>query len=214
MSIDSKSLVTAWLRTVELVKLKITNISFYEALEHSIPLAVDGETLVIGMQSQYGSEAGHFARVEYKAAVENAFEEVTGLTCKLRVVEGETVQDWEIIKQRDAKVAVARETTYVKRDIEAADSQNWDSLYEYAAKAFSATHSRQLPQNKSRYLTDMLYVLSDAMIQLNPDPEDDHTQRMIAKVIDRVAHNADVSGTIVALELERLLAWQRQQSAG
>ncbi len=211
MTMDVQTLRAEWVKTVDLVKLRINNLSFYAALEHAIPLAVDGDTLVLGMSTQHGADAGHFARPEHKNAVETAFAEVVGKKFKLRLIEGETTQDWEIIKSRDAKVAVVRETTYVKRDIESVDTQNWDSMYEYAAKAFSATQMRQLPQHKSRYLTEMLYALCDAMVQLNPDPADDHAQRLIAKVIDRVGHNAEVPPTMVALELERLLAWQRQQ---
>ncbi len=211
MTMDVQNFQAAWTKTVDLVKLRINNLSFYEALEHAIPLTVDGDTLVLGMATQHGADAGHFARPEHKNAVETAFAEIVGKKYKLRLIEGETIQDWEIVKARDAKVAVVRETTYVKRDVESVDTQNWDSMYEYAAKAFSAITMRQLPQNKARYLTEMLYALCDAMTQLNPDPADEHAQRLIAKVIDRVAHNSDVPGTMVALELERLLAWQRQQ---
>jgi hypothetical protein len=35
---------------------------------------------------------------------------------------------------------------------------------------------------------------------------------MLARVIEKVASNAEVPGSLVALELERLRAWQRQNA--
>jgi hypothetical protein len=51
------------------------------------------------------------------------------------------------------------------------------------------------------------------MNQLYPDQPDEATERLLARVLEKVGANADVPASLVALELERLRSWQRQ-SAG
>jgi hypothetical protein len=59
----------------------------------------------------------------------------------------------------------------------------------------------------------MLYALSDNMDRLMPEEPDEASERMLARVIDRVAGNAEVPATMVAMELERLRAWQKQNAS-
>ena len=210
MSTDTTQLYQIWGSAVDQIKHKINNISFWEALEHAIPVALEGDLLVIGLPPEAGADAGHFGRPEHRNAIETALSGIIGRKISFRLIDGYTLADWESTKKRDERVAALRDTTYEKRDVEAAQTQNWDVLYEYAARAYSTVQYRQLPQGKARYLTDMLYVMSDAVSQLALDVNDELGQRQLARTIDRVANNADIAPTLVALELERLRAWQKQ----
>ena len=210
MPTENTSVLEIWAKTVDQIKLKINNISFWEALEHTVPIALEGDVLVIGLPPTAGSDAGHFARAEHRNAIDTAISQFAGRKISFRLIDGHTPADWEATKVRDQRAAALREDTYEKRDVESAQTQNWDVLYEYAARAYSSVQFRQLPQGKARYLTDMLYVMSDAVTQLSLDPTDELANRQLARTIDRVAHNADVPPTLVALELERLRAWQKQ----
>ena len=44
------------------------------------------------------------------------------------------------------------------------------------------------------------------------DAPDETAERQYARVLERVASNADVSATIVAMEVERLRAWRQPQT--
>src|SRR2546425_980675 len=80
------------------------------------------------------------------------------------------------------------------------ESQSWDALHDYLARTWSATKMRQLPQIKARFLTDMLYVVCDAMDKLYVEPADEQTERHLARIIDKVAGSAEVPPALVALE--------------
>ncbi|MEP6755869.1 MAG: hypothetical protein ABJA67_10235 [Chthonomonadales bacterium] len=210
MSTENGSANEIWAQTVDQVKRKVNNISFWEALEHTVPVTLEGDVLVLGLPPNAGGDAGHFARAEHRNAIDVAASQFAGRKISFRLIDGCTLGDWEATKVRDQRAAAARETTYVKRDSESAQTQNWEVLYEYAARCYSNVQFRNLPQGKARYLTDMLYVMSDAVTQLNLDPTDEYGNRQLARTIDRVAHNAEVPPALVALELERLRAWQKQ----
>jgi hypothetical protein len=199
-----------WSQTVDRVKDRTNNRSLWETMEKAVGIAVENGNLIVGLNARLFNEAGHLTTSEHRNAIELVASQLAGEPLKLRVIEGDTFADWENTKIRDARVTAMREETYVKRDRQAAASQGWDSMYEYVARAFSSVQYRQLPQSKARYLTDMLYVLADAMNQNYPDNPDEQTARMLARVLDRVAQYAEVPPTIVALELDRLRAWQKQ----
>ncbi len=68
---------------------------------------------------------------------------------------------------------------------------------------------RQLPQSKARYLSEMLEATANLMDQIYPDDPDEATERHLARIIDRIASNADVPSTLFALELQRLRAQRK-----
>jgi hypothetical protein len=213
MPAENLSAPQLWARIVQIVKDRVNNRSLWETMEQTVGIAVEEDTLIIGLNSSIFNKAGHLNVSEHRNAIEHAVAEAAGRPLKVRIIEGDTLADWAATKKRDARVAAMREATYERRDRQEAEAQNWDTLYEYAARAYSNTSLRQLPQAKARYLTDMLYALADAMDRLCPEEPDENTQRLAARVMERVAGNAGVPATLVALELERLRTW-RKQNAG
>jgi hypothetical protein len=60
-----------------------------------------------------------------------------------------------------------------------------------------------LPQVKARYVFEMVELICDSIDRLCSGDIDEGTERLITKVIDRVATNAEMPPTAVALEVER-----------
>lgn len=200
--------VALWPRAVNLVKDKTTSRSFWQALEKTVALAVLDDTLIVGLNARYANEAGAINTSLHKTAILRALSEVNGRQLGFRLIEGDTEADWVMTQDRDARVAAMRAATYSRKDQAAADAQGWDGIYEQVARAWSAATLRALPQTKARYLSDMLYVLIDAIDQYSPEASDEATECHIARVIDRIATNSEVPATLVALEVERLRAWR------
>jgi hypothetical protein len=201
-----------WIQTVNLVKDRVNHRSLWEAMEQAVGIAIEQDTFIVGLNPRFFNQAGHLNVSAHKNAIENAVKDLTGRPLKVRIIEGDTIDDWNYTKQRDARIAAMREATYQRKDREEAEAQSWDTLIEYVAREYSNTPLRQLPQSRARFLTRMLYVVSDAMDTLYSENPDEAVERHLARVIDRIANVTDTPATIVALELDRLRAW-RQQSA-
>ncbi|HXG25015.1 MAG TPA: hypothetical protein VNJ09_10700, partial [Chthonomonadales bacterium] len=176
----------------------------WQAMEKATGITVEDNTFIIGLASNIFNLAGHLTVSEHRNAIETALSQLLGRPIKARIIEGTTLQDWIETKKRDERVAAMRETTYERRERQEAAAQSWDTVYEYVARAYSATPLRQLPQSKARFLMEMVHIIRDAMDHLYPQNPDETTERLLARVIDRVATSAEVSPTVVALELERL----------
>lgn len=192
-----------WQRTVALVKDRVVHMSLWKTMESAYGLVLEGDTFVVGLPSRIINQASHLQVAEHRNAIEKALQAVIGRPVRLRVIEGECLADWENLKQREARVRAMQDAAYDRSRQRAAVAQSWDEVLEGVARAWSACEQRALPQTKARYIRAMVAVIQDATQRLCPHGMDEAAERHLAKVIDRVATNADVSPTVVALELER-----------
>ncbi|NLI01540.1 MAG: hypothetical protein GX446_18850 [Chthonomonadales bacterium] len=193
-----------WRQTVDLVKDRVNHMSLWRTMEQTLGLVVEDDTLILAVPSRLINTASYLVSPEHRNAIEKCLAKVAGRPMRFRVIEGETIGDWESLKQREQRVRAMREAAYERTDRRAALAQSWDEVLEGAARAWSASALRALPQTKARYIRAMVHVINEAIGRLCPEGPDEAAERMIAKVIDRVATNADVPSTVVALELDRL----------
>lgn len=212
MAADSLSAPQLWTKTVNIVKDRVVNRSFWEAMESAVGIAIEDDTLIVGMNPRIFNNAGHLTVSDHRNAIEIAAREIAGRPISLRVIEGDTPEDWVATKNREARVARMRQDTYQQRDREEAQAQSWDSLHDYIARSYSNTPHRSLPQSKARFMTEMLRAVSDTMDQLCPAHADETTERHLARIIEKVADGAGMPPSVVALELDRLRESTRKPS--
>ena len=203
MSAESLSAHDLWAKTVEQVKLRVNHRSLWESLEKTVGLAFDNGTIIVGMSTRYFNEAGQMQTSEHRNAIESTLSALAGRPITFRVIEGDTAADWAATQQRDARVAAMKSATFDKRDRESSSSQSWDAVYDLVTKKWSGLHGRQLPQIRSRYVKEMVEAMAEAMDNLQPSDSDEHAQRLIARVIDRIAGNVEVPSAVIAFEIDR-----------
>jgi hypothetical protein len=204
MPSENLSAQEIWAKTVEQVKLRVSHRSLWETLEKAVGIAIEDGILIVGMNARNFNEAGHMQTSEHRNAIETTASQLFGQPLKIRVIEGETLAEWEAAKVRDAKVAAMKATTYDRRDRESSTAQSWDGVYEHVAKSWSSLHARQLPQIRSRYLKEMATAVADAIDRFQPAETDEHAQRLIARIIDRIAGNIESPSALVAYEIDRI----------
>lgn len=193
-----------WNKAVDLVKDRITHMSLWKTLEQTVGLTIENETLVVGLPSRVINQAGYLEAADHRNVINRCVAQVAGRPLRVRVIEGDCIGDWENLKKREERVRLMREATYDRTDRRAEQAQSWDEVAEGASRAWSACNLRALPQTKARYVRDMVGILQDAVQRLCPGGPSEADERMIAKVIDRIATNSELPPTLVALELERL----------
>jgi hypothetical protein len=199
-----------WAKAVDRIKDRVNNRTLWETLEQAVGLTIEDNIFIIGLHPRIFNHSGLLTVPQHANVINAVLSELAGQPLRSRVIEGDTLEDWAFVKSREARAAVAQNRQYERREQQYAQSGSWDALLDEVSRAYSTTPLRQLPQSRARYLTDMLYTIADAMSTLYPDVPDDATERSLARVIDRVAQNAEVPAALVALEVERLRAWRTQ----
>jgi len=209
---NTASLPALWASCVDTLKDRVNNRSFWEALERTRPVALDANTLIIGLDSSNFNYATHIQQTARMHTVESVVSEVFGRPLQVRLIEGTTPADWEAAQERDQRIAAMKQTTYVRRETEGAQAENWDALGEYVSRLFAQMPHRSLPQSKARYANEALYALVEAMDTLYPDNPDEAAERGLARILERIAGASDIPAAVLAFELERLRAWRRAET--
>jgi DNA polymerase elongation subunit (family B) len=205
----------AWLVCVDSLKDAVNNRSFWEAVEATSAVTVEGDLLVVGLPSEDYNRASHITHSTTLNTVESVVSSVFGQPLKVKVIEGITLADWDAHKEREAKVAALRQASLVPRPASQSGSSNsWEALYEQMSRLFSQTPNRTLPTGKARFANEALYILLDAMNRLYPNPPDEASERSLCRVLERISNTSEIPAPVLAFELERLRAWSAMPAEG
>jgi hypothetical protein len=197
-----------WATCVDQLKDRINNRSFWEAIEQTHAVTIDGDTLVLGFDVEKFGLASVIQQPASMAAVSEIVGQVLGMPLQVRLIEGTTVQEWEGARERETRMAAIRQAAPIPRAA-TADGASWESLIEQISRLYSQAPFRALPQGKARYANEALYLLVESMDTLYGDGAEEQTERSLARVLDRIANASEIPSSVLAFELERLRAWRR-----
>lgn len=122
-----------WDKVVDQVKMTVIHPSLWKSLEVSVAVAIEGDQFVVGFPAASLHMAGHLNAGEHKNAIEAAIREFTGQTLNLRLIEGETLHDWEMTKAKEARIQMMKDAAAAKALQESSVSKSWDFLLERVA---------------------------------------------------------------------------------
>ncbi len=210
---NTASLPALWAQCVTILKDRVTNRSFWEAIELTHAVTIENDTLIIGLDALNFNRSSHLTVPSTFAAIAQVAKEVFGRELQVRLIDGTTFAEWEAVKVHDARVSALQKQTTDRKIVESHQKNTWDSLAERVTRMYTETPQRTFPQIKARYVTEALYFAVEAMDELYPDEPDELTERGLAKVIDRIANAAEMPATTVAYELERLRAWRKSSDS-
>jgi hypothetical protein len=198
-----------WVNCVERLKDRINNRTFWEALEQTRPIIIEGNILIMGLDAQNFNRASSLQQVTNMHAIMEVVSELFNHPLQVRLIEGTTLQDWETTKENDVRIAAMKQASTTRGIKQDRESTGWEGLYEQVARLYVQTPNRSLPQGKARYANDALYSLAEAMDTLYNDNPDEHAERSLARTLERIGNSSDIPASVLAFELERLRAWRK-----
>lgn len=197
-----------WATCVDRLKDRINNRSFWEAVESTWAITIDNGILVIGLPPEYISRASLITQVSTLHTVNTVVQEVFRQPLRVQIIEGLTLQDWEAHKEREARMAAARQAVPAAPRPVTSAGGSWEMVYEQMARLFAQMPYRSLPQGKARYADQALNILVEAMDTLYPAEPDEQAERSLARVLERISNVSEIPAAMLAFELERLRAWR------
>ena len=198
-----------WVNCVERLKDRINNRSFWEALESTHAITVEGDVLIIGLEAQNFNRASHLQQTTNMHTISEVVKELFNQPLQIRLIEGATIQDWETTKESDVRIAAMKQANTTRHIKEDRQLTGWDSVYETMSRLYVQTPNRSLPQGKARFATDALYTLAEAMDEIYPDEPDEVTERSLARTLERISNSSEIPAPVLAFELERLRTWRK-----
>jgi hypothetical protein len=187
-----------WRATLEKVKLRLVLPGVWRAMEAARPLLIDGDSFVIGYPASQSNEGGLLQDSKTNNIIERALEEEAGRTLRLRIIEGDTLDDWQAYRRREEEAQALQKAAQDRRRREASVEQGWDGITERLTRRYAEMPLRQLPQMQALYMEESVGVLAEAARRLLGENATEVDQRSFARVVERVADRAQVPAAVVA----------------
>jgi len=195
-----------WQRAMSAIKGRIMQPTMWRALEQLKPLIVEGDTLVLGLPGGLQYHASQLTSADRRNAVESVLSEMMGKRMTFRIIEGDSLEDWEQAKVRDAVIRDSEASRRATRDRDRVLEDSWEAVSDELHRVYSRIPLKQLPQNRAIFLHNALPILNDARRRYltGNNAALEVNQRAYARLIEKVATLSDLPPTWVALELQRM----------
>jgi len=182
-----------------------------QAMQAAVPIVLDGNILVITMPGSERHLAGHLETASNRNSIVNALELVSGQRLSFRIIDGTTVEDWEVLKAAEhRRVSSAASSTHPDAastpKTTAAGAGPWDNVIQQMHRQFQQVTNRQHPQAKARFCREALIhiIRTDEELREAGAGDEEMHERLLARVLERLATILEVHQLVVALEFERM----------
>lgn len=185
-----------WSKALPEIRDRVTGVGVWAALNACSPIVLEDGVLVLGLPHRENELAGHLKLPAARKAIEDAIGRAVSARVSVRVIEGETAEDWEHAKERDAVKRRVQEQSLNRARAELDSKSSWEGLHEKLSRRFAETPHRSLPQNRARFYMDAVDLVAEALIETPIG--DDLAERNFARCIERIAQYCEIPSAIVA----------------
>lgn len=194
-SIDLNAL---WRYVTDQIKDRITLPSLWRSMEGARPLTIEDDELILGYQAGLSMQSGLMMDIHNRNAIEQVLESATRKRLKIRVIDGDSLEDWTSYKQTLEAGKQMRQQAQAQYVAQAEAGVSWEAVSEKLIRKYSATPNRTLSSVQGRYLDEAVDLLADAYGRMMPETPNEMDERNYSRAIDRVAERAMVPAALIA----------------
>jgi len=187
-----------WRYVTDQVKAQVTLPGLWRSMEAAHPLALENDELILGFSVSTSHQKGLLIDSRHRNVIEQVLQAATRKRLAIRLIDGETVEDWETYKlnQTEAQRLQAETRRQLQTKIESGGT--WDAVGEQLVRAFAALTNRNLASVQARYLDQAVTTLAEAYGRLMSETPTELEERSYARVLERVSERAGVSSSLIA----------------
>lgn len=193
------ALAEAWSETLPAIMDRVTGVGVWTALKTSVPVALEEDSLVLGLPSNDSELIGHLKLPQVRNAVESLMSKKLDVRVNLIVINGTTEADWETEKRRQHERRKLQDQALARQKAEVAAGKSWETVYEQLSRAHATLANRSLPQVRARYFNEAVEIVAQALLETPLN--DDLAERNYARCLERIAQYTELPSTFVALKI-------------
>ncbi len=205
-------LEAVWAEVNRLLREGPVNRALWDAAEVAKPLALEERMLILGITAANFRHASYIQTDVNRALLRQLITQCCGIDADLRVIAGESAEDWQKTKERE-KEAEEKAVAGIRRAASFKGAEAvWEAAYHEINQAFAGVRARAYGTTKARLLIKALPILYKAehAARAEESAADEAHERQVNRAVDRIATNVDLSATAVALEYMRYSAGQKK----
>lgn len=189
-------LVETWKSALPQIRDTVTGVGVWNALNAATVIALEEGTLILGLPHKDHELGGHLNLPASRKAIQDVMGAALGTQLAVRVIQGNTPEDWAAIKEGDRIKRQLQERALDKARAELSAGQSWEGLYEKLSRKFAEMENRSLPQTRARFYLEAIDILADALIE--KPVTDDMDERNFARCLERISQYSEVPSALVA----------------
>lgn len=189
----------AWKAALPQILGNVTGRGVWTALNAAVPVTIEEGVFVLGVPPRDTALGAHLRLPATSQLIERYIGQAVRNPVRLRVIDGVSLEDWELVKRRDAERRRLQEAEMNKMRAELAAKTSWDAVYEQLSRRFAAINNRSLPQNRARFFEEAIEIIVEARTAQNQ--YDELGERNFARCLERVAQYTELPSVLVAREV-------------
>ena len=191
-----------WEAVRAMLKEGDVNRTLWDAADAVVPLAMEDDVLVLGLDPGRFSLASYLETQVNRSRLREIMHAQTGQRLDLRVMEGDTIERYE--QERERRGIMEQQTT-ARAEASQADREDvagWDRLSERLYQMYAQVKLRRYPQNLATFLWDMMPLVVETDVRLRaslPGAAASH-DRHLGRILDKLGTFTGLPSTLVAME--------------
>jgi hypothetical protein len=186
-----------------------------QSLRAAVPIVWDGDTLILGISGAQAYLSGHLETGINRHRVREVMKELTRRDVDYHLVEGTTLEDWEVVKKKEEIQRQRDEghgaTQVVQPPVSSAPGEDalpagpWANFQQNLHFAWQRLGARRtMPVARAQFLQEAVKMVLEAEAEAAAAGEsEENMERLVTRAIERIAGMVDIPATAVALELIR-----------
>jgi hypothetical protein len=187
-----------WRYVVAQVKAQTTLPGLWRSMEAAKPIAFENEELVVGYSGENAHQKGLLADHRNRNTVEQILFAASRRQIRLRIIEGDTREDWEAVKSAAVEAARLQEQSRQKYQQELQAGTTWEAVGEQVVRKVNSLENRAMASVQGRFLEEAIAVLAEAYGRLMPETPAEADERTYSRILDRVSDRVGVSSSMLA----------------
>lgn len=222
---ETASLDEVWTQVFDIVRREIDVATVWLAMQSVKPLTIDGSFFVATLPPEMQFLGINLQSGEASLAIEDALQQVLGRVLAFRLIDGQTVADWQREKLRSGAApppapepGPSAPPPAPKPSLPDGDAApraarpdrevfpTWEKLNERLVQGHKTAPLMKYPQGQARYILTCVAMISDTMDLLMPgpgQPRDEMQERTLAKTIERLGSVVNLDPLFLGMELVR-----------
>lgn len=178
---------------------QVTGRGVWAALNAAVPVVFEDGVYVLGLHLRDSELGGHLRMPATSRLIEQVISKQLGVPVRVRVIEGTSVQDYELVKRRDVERRRLQDAELQKMRQELESRTSWDGVYEQLSRRYAAVSNKSLPQNRARFFAEAIELIAEARKETTNF--DDTAERTFARCLERLAQYTEIPSAIVAMHV-------------
>lgn len=196
---DKKLVESIWNEVAENVKDEVINPSVFNALEHAVPIDLQGDKFILGFAAQDTPLIGYITSASTLPLINRCLSENMKMPIELMVVEGTSLEEYlahkKIMEEAKKTIDTASAVRAERRRIE----NQWEAVGEKCIRTFTAMENKGYSINKAKYLKEAFKIIDDMCVQINYEyKKEPMHDRCLSRVFDRLETAIELPAGILA----------------